>query len=100
DTPLDLTRRLLGANEDDTEASAPLRDVEHDFLDRAASFTWGVLVQLIEDEEYKRVAPARGSCFVFHKASDHDAHDEVLRTIIQLIYVNNVDLMFRPFESM
>ena len=48
DAPLDLARRLLGADEDDPERSPALGDVEQRLLDGAPAFTRRVFVQLVE----------------------------------------------------
>ena len=57
DAPLDLARRLLGADEDDPERAAPLGDVEQDLLDRARPLPRRVLVELVEHDELQRAAP-------------------------------------------
>ena len=51
DATLDLARRLLRTDENDSERTTSLGDVEQYLLDRTGTLARGVLVQLVEYDE-------------------------------------------------
>ena len=91
DPPLDLARRLLGADEDDAERPAPLGDVEQDLLDRARPLPRRVLVELVEHDELQRPGLARALLALEGLAQD-DADDEALGPVVEVVEVDDGDL--------
>ncbi len=91
DAPLDLARGLLRADEDDAERAAALGDVEQDLLDRRFTVAGRVLVELVEhDEQQRLVLP--GALLVVERPAQGDADDEPLRTVVEVVEIDDGDL--------
>ena len=87
--PLDLARRLLGA--DDAEAPAALGDIEEHFLNGAApAFApRATVVELVEHEEDKR--PGRAG-LLLEQPLNHNADHKTLGAIVEIVDVDHRDL--------
>ncbi len=90
--PLDLARRLLASDQHDAERAPALGHVEENLLDRARPLARRVLVELVEHDELQRSGRA-GALLGLERASQQHADDEPLRTIVEVVDVDDRDLV-------
>ena len=96
---LDLARGLLGTDQDDAEAPAPLGDVEQHLLDGRPAAPRRVAVQLVQHGEHQRLGrPPR--FLVLEHPLEHHADDETLGLIVQVVKVDDADLSRGPVDPM
>ena len=91
DAPLDLAGRLLRADQDHAQRPTTLGHVEQDLLDRAGAVPGRVLVQLVQHHELQR-ARLTGPLLVVEGLAQHDADDEPLGPVVQVVEVHHRDL--------
>src|SRR5581483_6011057 len=97
DPALHLARGLLGADQDHPERAPALGHIEEHLLDRAPALARGVAVQLVEHEEREWLATAH-PLLVLEQPLDHDAGDESLGPVVEVVDVDDGDLGGLPVD--